>query len=72
VRQRWPYKHWPLLEVVVEPYYRVFDWQKDVPWTNDGTEQVIGRMKVRSRTMRGYKTKSGMLSGVMLTGSGTG
>jgi transposase-like protein len=22
--------------------YRVFDWQKDVPWTNNGTEQVIG------------------------------
>jgi hypothetical protein len=28
--------------------YRVFDWQKDVPWTNNGTEQVIGRMKVLS------------------------
>lgn len=50
--------------------YRVFDWQKDVPWTNNGTEQIIGKMKVRSRTVRGYKTKSGMLAGLMVAGSG--
>lgn len=49
--------------------YRVFDWQKDVPWTNNGTEQIIGKMKVRSRTVRGYKTKSGMLAGLMIAGS---
>jgi hypothetical protein len=55
-------EHWP--------DYRVFDWQTDVPWTNNGTEQVIGRMKVRSRTVRGYKTESGMLVGLMLAGSG--
>ena len=48
-------EHWP--------HYRVFDWQKDVPWTNNGTEQVIGKMKVRSKTVRGYKTKPGMLAG---------
>jgi transposase-like protein len=52
------------------PNYRVYDYQKDVPWTNNGTEQVIGRMKVRSRSVRGYKTKSGMLAGLMLAGSG--
>ncbi len=40
--------------------YRVFDWQPDVPWTNNGTEQVIGRMKMRSRTVRGYKSWQGM------------
>lgn len=50
--------------------YRVFDWQKEVPWTNNGTEQVIGRMKVRSKTVRGYKTEDGMLTGLMLAGSG--
>jgi hypothetical protein len=55
-------EHWPS--------YRVFDWQKDVPWTNNGTEQVIGRMKMRSRTVRGYKTKHGMLAKLMLAGSG--
>ena len=55
-------EHWPR--------YRVFDWQPDVPWTNNGTEQVIGRMKVRSKTVRGYKNEPGMLAGLMLAGSG--
>jgi transposase-like protein len=50
--------------------YRVFDWQPDVPWTNNGTEQVIGRMKMRSRTVRGYKSWQGMKAALMLTGSG--
>jgi transposase-like protein len=50
--------------------YRVFDWQKDVPWTNNGTEQVIGKMKMRSRTVRGYKSRPGMQAGLLLSGSG--
>jgi hypothetical protein len=50
--------------------YRVFDWQKEVPWTNNGTEQAIGRMKIRSRTVRGYKSWAGMQSALLLTGSG--
>lgn len=50
--------------------YRLFDWQKDVPWTNNRTEQVIGRMKMRSRTVRGYKSWQGMHAALMLTGSG--
>lgn len=50
--------------------YRVFDWDKGVPWTNNATEQVIGRMKMRSRTVRGYKTRSGLLAGLMAAGSG--
>jgi hypothetical protein len=50
--------------------YCIFDWQLDVPWTNNATEQVIGRMKVRSRTVRGYKTQSGLLAGLMAAGSG--
>lgn len=50
--------------------YRVFDWQAEVPWTNNGTEQVIGRMKMRSKTVRGYKTEDGMLAGLMIAGSG--
>jgi len=54
-------EHWP--------QYRVFDWQPDVPWTNNGTEQVIGRMKMRSRTVRGYKTQPGLLNGLMLAGT---
>lgn len=54
-------EHWP--------NYRVFDWQPDVPWTNNGTEQVIGRMKMRSRTVRGYKSQPGMLNGLILAGT---
>ena len=50
--------------------YRVFDWQKDVPWTNNLTEQAIGRMKMRARTVRGYKTWPGMKSGLMTAGVG--
>jgi len=55
-------EHWPS--------YRLFDWQKGVPWTNNGTEQVIGKMKMRSRTVRGYKSWSGMQAALMLSGSG--
>lgn len=51
-------------------HYRVFDWQPDVPWTNNGTEQAIGRMKMRARTVRGYKNWKGMRNGLMLAGSG--
>lgn len=50
--------------------YRVFDWQPDVPWTNNPTEQVIGKMKMRSRTVRGYKNWPGMKSGLMTAGVG--
>jgi transposase-like protein len=45
--------------------YRVFDWQPQVPWTNNQTEQAIGRMKMRARTVRGYKSESGMLNGLL-------
>ena len=40
-----------------------------IPWTNNGTEQVIGRMKMRARTVRGYKTWQGMQAGLMLAGT---
>ena len=50
--------------------YRVFDWQPDVPWTNNGSERAIGRMKMRARTVRGYKNWSGMQNGLFLAGTG--
>ena len=50
--------------------YRVFDWQPDVPWTNNDSEQVIGKMKMRSRTVRGYKSVRGMLAALLLAGLG--
>lgn len=40
-----------------------------IPWTNNGTEQVIGRMKMRARTVRGYKSWPGMQTGLMLAGT---
>jgi transposase-like protein len=40
-----------------------------IPWTNNGTERVIGRMKMRARTVRGYKTWPGMQTGLMLAGT---
>jgi transposase-like protein len=49
--------------------YRVFDWQGDVPWTNNLAEQAIGRMKMRARTVRGYKNWPGMASGLMSAGA---
>lgn len=52
--------------------YRVFDWHREVPWTNNVTEQAIGRMKMRSRTVRGYKSWPGMQAALWLTGSGLG
>lgn len=50
--------------------YRVFEWQNQVPWTNNLTEQAIGRMKIRSKSVRGYKSEAGMLSALLLTGYG--
>jgi hypothetical protein len=41
-----------------------------VPRTNNGTERVIGMMQMRNRTVRGYKSEGGMVSGLMLSGSG--
>ena len=38
----------------------------DVPWTNNGTKQVIGRMKIRACTVRGYKTWPEMQNGLLL------
>jgi transposase-like protein len=52
------------------PKYRVFDYQKDVPWTNNLTEQAIGRMKMRSRSVRGYKSWQGMWAASMLSCAG--
>lgn len=50
--------------------YRLFDWQPDVLWINNGTVQVIGRMRMRSRTVRGCKSRQGMWAALLLAGSG--
>jgi len=52
--------------------YCLFDQDPEVPWTNNLTEQAIGRMKMRARTVRGYKTWPGMQTGMLLAGTGIG
>lgn len=54
------------------PSYRVLDWQKDVPWSNNATEQAIGRPKMRSWTVRGYESWQGMWTACMLSSAGVG
>lgn len=49
--------------------YCTFQSEPEVPWTNNATERAIGRMKMRARTVRGYKSWPGMHSGLMLAGS---
>lgn len=49
--------------------YCAFYTDPEIPWTNNGTEQVIGRMKMRARTVRGYKTWPGMQTGLMIAGT---
>ena len=51
------------------PNFCTFYSDPAIPWTNNGTEQVIGRMKMRARTVRGYKTWLGMQTGLMLAGT---
>ena len=48
--------------------YCTFQSEPDVPWTNNSTERAIGRMKMRARTVRGYKSWPGMQSGLILAG----
>jgi transposase-like protein len=49
--------------------YCTFQSEPQIPWTNNATEQAIGRMKMRARTVRGYKSWQGMQAGLMLAGS---
>lgn len=49
--------------------YCTFQHDGEVPWTNNATEQAIGRMKMRARTVRGYKNWKGMQAGLLLAGT---
>jgi len=49
--------------------YCTFQYEPQVPWTNNATERAIGRMKMRARTVRGYKSWLGMHNGMLITGS---
>jgi transposase-like protein len=48
--------------------YCSFQSEPAIPWTNNATERAIGRMKMRARTVRGYKSWQGMQTGLMLAG----
>jgi hypothetical protein len=40
--------------------YRQYAERSDVPTTNNGTERAIGKLKMRSSSMRGYKSEVGI------------
>jgi hypothetical protein len=50
------------------------DWERyiefysdpGIPWTNNRTEQIIGRMKNRAKRVRGYKSSDGRLTGCLI------
>jgi transposase-like protein len=46
--------------------YCTFQSEPHLPWTNNASERAIGKMKMRARTVRGYKSWSGMQSGLLL------
>jgi transposase-like protein len=52
--------------------YCTFQSEPQIPWTNNATERAIDRMKMRARTLRGYKSKPGMQSGLLLAASSIG
>jgi transposase-like protein len=47
--------------------YRLALEQADVPATNNGTEQAIGRFKQRSRSVRGFKAWCGVEAALLLS-----
>ena len=49
--------------------YCTFQSEPEIPWTNNSTERAIGTMKMRARTVRGYKSWPGMQSGLLLSAS---
>ena len=48
--------------------YRLYAERSDVPATNNGTERAIGQLKVRSSSVRGYKSEVGIQAAFQLCG----
>jgi transposase-like protein len=48
--------------------YCVFQSEPQVRWTNNPTERAIGKMKMRARTVRGYKSWQGLQAGLLVSG----
>lgn len=49
--------------------YRLFLERDDVPATNNATERTIGRWRIRSRSVRGFKSWSGLVNAFTLCNS---
>ena len=49
--------------------YTLDQSQSDVPYTNNGTEQVIGKWRIRSRSTWGFKSWAGLEGAFLLCGS---
>lgn len=47
--------------------YRLWRLRPEVPSTNNATEQAICKLKMRARTVRGFKTFAGVESALLLT-----
>ena len=47
--------------------YTTFFHDAGIPWTNNRTEQAIGKMKMRAKSTRGYKTEPGLLNGLLVS-----
>jgi len=47
--------------------YTTFFQDAEIPWTNNRTEQMIGKFKSRARRTRGYKTEDGRLNGILVS-----
>jgi transposase-like protein len=47
--------------------YTTFFHDATIPWTNNLSEQMIGKIKMRARTVRGYKSPSGMQNGMLVS-----
>ncbi len=47
--------------------YRLWLVEPGVPSTNNRTAQAIGKLKMRARTVRGFKTFGGVESALFLT-----
>ena len=50
------------------PSFCTFYTNPAIHRTNNGTKKIIGMMKIRARTVHGYKTWPGMQGGLRLAG----
>jgi len=46
--------------------YIAFYDDPGIPWTNNRTEQIIGKLKNRAKRVRGYKSTDGLLAGSLV------